>query len=129
MNEVLTNILLAVISAAVPTLTVYAVSLIAKARDKAIAQTDNIKQQTYITEIADAISAAVAATSQTYVDALKKAGNFDLDAQREAASMALSACLLAISPSAKEFIESAYGDLTDYLLNRIEAEVRVQKTT
>ena len=81
-----------------------------------------------ITEIADAVSAAVAATSQTYVDALKKAGSFDLEAQKQAAAMALSACISAISPAAKEFIVAAYGDLTEYLTNKIEAEVRSQKT-
>ena len=127
MNEFLTNLAMTVVTAAVPILTAYAVSLISKIKDKTIAQTDSLKQQAYITEIADAVSAAVAATSQTYVDALKKAGSFDLEAQKQAAAMALSACISAISPAAKEFIAAAYGDLTEYLTNKIEAEVRSQK--
>lgn len=81
----------------------------------------------YITEIADAVSAAVAATSQTYVDALKQAGKFDLEAQKEAAQKALTACLASISPAAQAFIEALYGDLTEYLTTKIEAEVRRQK--
>lgn len=127
MNEFLTNLAMTVVTAAVPILTAYAVSLISKIKDKTIAQTDSLKQQAYITEIADAVSAAVAATSQTYVDALKKAGSFDLEAQKQAAAMALSACIFAISPAAKDFIVAAYGDLTEYLTNKIEAEVRSQK--
>lgn len=127
MNEFLANLAMTVVTAAVPILTAYAVSLISKIKDKTIAQTDSLKQQAYITEIADAVSAAVAATSQTYVDALKKAGSFDLEAQKQAAAMALSACISAISPAAKDFIVTAYGDLTEYLTNKIEAEVRSQK--
>ena len=127
MNEFLTNLAMTVVTAAVPILTAYAVSLISKIKDKTIAQTDSLKQQAYITEIADAVSAAVAATSQTYVDALKKAGSFDLEAQKQAAAMALSTCFSAISPAAKDFIVAAYGDLTEYLTNKIEAEVRSQK--
>lgn len=127
MNEILTNLALAVLSAAVPPLTAFAISLIIKARDKAVAQTDSIKQQTYITEITDAVADAVAMTSQTYVDALKEAGTFDKAAQEEAARKALTACIAALSPGVKDFIESAYGDLVEYLTNKIEAQVLRQK--
>ena len=95
--------------------------------DNAAANTENVKAKTYITEAAEAISAAVAATNQTYVDALKNAGKFDGDAQREAAQKALEACLASISPAAQSFIEAAYGDIKEYLKTRIEAELRKQK--
>ena len=78
-------------------------------------------------EAAEAIAAAVAATNQTYVDALKNAGKFDAEAQKQAAQKALAACLQSISPAAQEFIERAYGDIREYLTTRIEAEVRKQK--
>ena len=32
-----------------------------------------------------------------------------------------------LCPAAKDFIVAAYGDLTEYLTNKIEAEVRSQK--
>ena len=127
MKELLFDLLLAVVTAAIPVLTVYAVGLINKAKENAVADTDDIKKQSYITEIADAISSAVAATSQTYVDALKQAGKFTKEAQQEAAQKALAACISSISPAAQNFIETAYGDITDYLTNKIEAEVRKQK--
>lgn len=101
--------------------------MIKQAAERAAANTDDIKKQGYIKEIADAITDAVAATSQTYVDALKKAGAFTKEAQEEAAQKSLTACLASISPAAKAFAEAAYGDLTTYLANRIEAEVRKQK--
>ena len=114
-------------TAAVPVLTSYAIGYIRQAGKRAQASTDDIKTQGYIKEITDAISDAVEATSQTYVDALKKAGKFDAEAQAEAAKRALTACIASISPAANAFIKSAYGDLEKYLANRIEAEVRKQK--
>lgn len=127
MNEFLTELLIAVIAAAVPVLTAYGVSLLKKIAAKAEASTDDIKVKGYIKEIAEAISDAVAATSQTYVDALKQAGEFTKEAQAEAAKKALTACMASISPAAQRFIEAAYGDLKEYLANKIEAEVRKQK--
>lgn len=127
MKEMLLDLLLAVITAAVPVLTAYAVSYIKQAGKHAQANTDNIKARGYIKEITDAIADAVAATSQTYVDALKQAGKFTPEAQKEAAQKALTACLSSISPAATAFIESVYGDVKEYLANKIEAEVRKQK--
>lgn len=66
----------------------------------------------------------MSAVSQTYVDELKKAGSFDAEAQKQALAMALAACIKAISPATKAFIEETYGDLTEYLTTYIEAEVR-----
>ena len=125
MRELLMDLLLAVVTAAVPIITTYAVGLISKAKDEAVAKTDDIKVQGYIREIAGAITSAVAATSQTYVDSLKKAGKFDTEAQAEAANKAMTACLASISPDAIRFIESVYGDAKEYLLTMIEAEVQI----
>ena len=127
MQEFLKELFFAVITAAVPVLTAYIVVLIRKVGENAAANTESIQAKTYITEAAEAIAAAVAATNQTYVDALKNAGKFDAEAQKEAAQKALAACLTSISPAAQEFIERAYGDIREYLTTRIEAEVRKQK--
>ena len=127
MQEFLKELFFAVITAAVPVLTAYIVVLIRKAGENAAANTESIQAKTYITEATEAIAAAVAATNQTYVDALKNAGKFNAEAQKEAAQKALTACLMSISPAAQEFIERAYGDIREYLTTRIEAEVRKQK--
>ena len=127
MQKFLQDFFLAVVTAAVPVLTAYLVMFIRKAGDSAAANAESVKLKTYITEAAEAIAAAVAATNQTYVDSLKNAGRFDTDAQREAAQKALEACLASISPAAQSFIQAAYGDIREYLTTRIEAEVRAQK--
>lgn len=129
MSEFLKDLCLAVITAAVPTITVYAIIFIKKLGANAAASTEDTKAQGYILEITNAVSDAVAATSQTYVDALKANGQFTVEAQKQAAQKALAACVASISPAAKEFIESAYGDLMEYLTTKIEAEVRNQKLT
>ncbi len=127
MKELISSLFFAVVTAAVPVLAKYAIDYIKQAKERVLASTDDIKKHGYIKEIAGAITGAVAATSQTYVDELKKAGTFTEEAQAEAAQKALTACLAAISPPAKAFAETAYGDLTAYLANKIEAEVRKQK--
>lgn len=71
MQELLKDLLMVVITAAVPVLTVYLVGFIRKVGDNAAANAVSVEASTYITEITEAIAAAVAATNQTYVDALK----------------------------------------------------------
>lgn len=127
MQEFLMNLFTAVVTAAVPVIAGYVIVLIRKAGDNAAAETEDIKVQGYIKEISNAIADAVAATSQTYVDALKNAGEFTLEAQKEALQKSLAACIASISPAAQAFIESAYGDIKEYLTTKIEAEVRKQK--
>lgn len=80
-----------------------------------------------VAEIAAAAADAVSMVSQTYVDALKAAGNFGEEAQKEALSRALAACLASLSQSAQEYISTTYGDINAYLTTKIEAEVRAQK--
>ena len=127
MKELLFQILQAVIIAVIPIVSAYSIKWIKQAAEEAKASADSEKIQGYITEIANAISDAVAATSQTFVDELKKNGTFTMEAQKEAAQKALNACLASISPAATAFIQETYGDLTEYLSNKIEAEVRKQK--
>ena len=127
MQEFITELLMAVITAAVPVLTAGLVMLIRKVGANAVANAESTKAKTYITEAAEAIATAVAATNQTYVDGLKDAVNFTEEAQKEAAQKTLEACLASISPAAQAFIEAACGDIREYLTTRIEAEVRKQK--
>lgn len=127
MQEFLTVLLKAVITATVPVVATYGIKLIRQAAENIAAKTEDAKAKGYIAEIAQAITDAVATTSQTYVDALKQNGAFTAAAQAQAAKKALSACIASISPAAQRFIESTYGDITEYLKNKIEAEVRRQK--
>ncbi len=127
MLEFIQSLLLAVLTAAVPVLAAHGVSLLKKVAENAATGVENAKKQGFIMEIAGAVSDAVAATSQTYVDELKKAGKFDANAQKEAVKKALAVCFNSVGPEAMRFIRESYGNAQDYLTTRIEAEVRKQK--
>ena len=90
MSEFLSNLLIAVITAAVPVLTTYAVKLIKQVGASAAAKTDDAKKQGYANEIALAVSEAVSMVSQTYVDSLKNSGEFTKEAQKKAAAQKAS---------------------------------------
>lgn len=127
MNEAVFNLLMAVLTAAVTALSAFVAAFVKKKGEQAAAETNSTLLKDVIEEVTGIVDIAVSAVSQTYVDELKKAGSFDAEAQKQALAMALSACIKAISPAAKAFIEESYGDLTEYLTTYIEAEVRKQK--
>lgn len=81
----------------------------------------------YITMLGETITKCVSATNQTYVDALKQAGSFDVEAQKHAFDMTLNAVMNVLGKDAIEYLTAIYGDLTGYLTTLIEAEVKAQK--
>ena len=127
MKEFLENIFLAVVTAVVPVLTAYFIALIRRLEENADVKLQDEHAKKYIEEAMQAVVDAVVATNQTYVDALKKSGKFDAEAQKAAAQKALNACLASISDRAQRFLDYTYGDIKKYLTTRIEAEVRKQK--
>ena len=127
MNNFITTLLQAVITAAVPVLTTYAVRWLGAVAARAREQAKTEEADRYLSEASNAIQAAVLKTSQTYVDALKKSGEFTVENQREAFNMAFAEAKSMLNDNAARFIESAYGDVTNYLTAQIEAKVRALK--
>ena len=127
MQDLVSDLLVAVVTVCVPIFTAYIVKAIQKAGDNAAADTEDIKVRGYIEEITAAITQAVSATSQTYVDALKENGEFTLEAQKEALQKSIETAKSILSPAALEFIDDVYGDFVEYVTPKIEAEVRKQK--
>ena len=89
---------------------------------------DNELAAKYITMLTTTITDCVIATNQTYVDALKAQGKFDKEAQEKAFQMTYNAVMDILTEDAKEYLANIYGDLTLYLVKRIEAEVVANKT-
>ena len=127
MKEIALTVLQAVLSVVVPIATGYLVAFLKNKAAQAKAQTENEAAKRYIDEIENAVSTAVTATSQTYVDALKKENTFTLEAQSKALKMAYDTALAMLSTSAIDFVENVYGDLYKFLTAKIEENVRVQK--
>ena len=111
MNEAVFNLLMAVLTAAVTALSAFVAAFVKKKGEQAAAETNSTLLKNVIEEVTGIVDIAVSAVSQTYVDELKKAGSFDAEAQKQALAMALAACIKAISPAAKAFIEETYGAL------------------
>lgn len=108
-------------------LTTYIVKYIQVKSAEITEKTDNALIDKYTIMLADTISACVLATNQTYVEALKKQGSFDAEAQKEAFNMTLNAVMSILSEDAKEYLSEAFGDLNAYITSQIEASVNVNK--
>lgn len=88
---------------------------------------DNAIEKKYLDMLSDTITDCVVATTQTYVDSLKKQGKFDAEAQKVAFNQTYSAVMNILSEEAKEYLTVAVGDLNLYITQKIEAEVKVTK--
>ena len=127
MREFLFTLLQAVATAAIPVCAAFLVQFLRKKSEQIGAQIDNMELKELLDEVTDAVSTAVTYTSQTYVDALKKEGIFDVEAQKIALETSLNMAISLLSESARSALATIYGNLDDYLVSKIEAEVRNQK--
>ena len=108
-------------------LTTYAIKWLNAKEKETLAKVENDMADKYIVMVYQTIRDCVSATTQTYVDSLKKQGKFDAEAQKIAFHMSFDAVMATLTEDAKEYLIAAYGDLTVYLTSKIEAEVKAQK--
>lgn len=90
-------------------------------------KTDSDLGDKYLDMLNETITQCVIATSQTYVDALKAQGKFDLEAQKIAFKKTYDNVMAILTTEAKECLQTALGDLEAYIENKIEAEVALNK--
>lgn len=91
---------------------------------------DNTKSDVvakYIRMAQETVTACVIATNQTFVEALKKQGKFDKEAQMEAFNRTKEAVLNILSEDAQKYLIEAVGDIDVFLDSLIEAQVNSQK--
>ena len=99
------------------------------AKMKALADTTNDeKQKKYIEMLNNTITDCVIATTQTYVDTLKKQGKFDKEAQEQAFLMTFNAVSGLLTEESKKYLNEAIEDLDLYIKQKIESEVNINKT-
>lgn len=65
---------------------------------------------------------------QTYVEALKKEGKFDKDAQLIALNKARDITLEQLSADSKKYITDNFGDLNEWVNTQIEAIINLLKS-
>ena len=127
MNEFLTTLLQAVLVAAVPVCAAFVGKGLKALADYLGQKSENDMAKKYLAAVADAVATAVTYTSQVYVDKLKETGQFTKENQREALGIAVAQAKNLLTAEAAAYLQTAYGDLNEYLKSRIEAEVRNQK--
>ena len=99
------------------------------AKMKTLANTANDeKQKKYIEMLNNTITDCVIATTQTYVDTLKKQGKFDKEAQEQAFLMTFNAVSGLLTEESKKYLNEAIEDLDLYIKQKIESEVNINKT-
>ena len=108
-------------------LTGYLILFINKKSKELQAQTDNELYKKYINMLEQTIANCVIATNQTYVDALKEQGTFDVEAQKEAFRRTYDQVMTILNNDAKIYLETAVGDLNTYITSMIEAQVNIYK--
>lgn len=108
-------------------LTAWLISFINTKRNQLVDKSKNDTMDKYINMLADTITSCVIATNQTYVENLKKDKMFTAEAQKEAFTMTYNAVMAILTDEAKDYLTEAYGDLSAYITQRIEAEVSLNK--
>ena len=127
MNEFFSTLLQAVLVAAVPVIAAFASKGFVALAQYLGVKVENATFAKYADQIANAVSTAVIYVAQTYVDELKKSGTFTEENQKIAMQKALEVAKKQLTQEALEFIEITYGDITEYLTSKLEAEVKIQK--
>ena len=110
-------------------LTAYIVSYIRAKINELTEISKNDTLDKYLNMLGETVSKCVIATNQTYVETLKKQGKFDAEAQKTAFTMTLSAVMNIMGEEAIHYLNEACGDLSLYISNLIEAEVKSQKVS
>jgi len=124
MNELLLNILSVVVTAVViPLITLLGTKLIQWVG----AKIKNEKAAQLLSNASMVVLNAVKTVFQTYVESLKKSGNFTVEAQKEALNRAKSICLSQLSAETTSFIQSNFGNIDAWLSVQIEATINTLK--
>lgn len=108
-------------------LTTFLIIFISKKAQELKAKTNNELYNKYIDMLEQTIINCVIATNQTYVDALKREGKFDGEAQKIAFQKTYDSVMAILSEDAKSYLNEAIGDLQTYIINQIEAQVNLNK--
>lgn len=124
MNDILINIISIIVTAVViPLITLLGSKLI-----KWVSAKINNQEAAKLLENASTIVlSAVKAVFQTYVEALKKEGKFNADAQKVALEQAKNIALSQLTTETKDFISETFGNVDVWLVTQIEATINTLK--
>lgn len=87
----------------------------------------NDKLKTILNSLNETVKNAVSEVYQTYVEALKKDGMFDAEAQKEALNKALIIIKTNLPTEALDWVKENYSDIDAYFRSLIEATIGLLK--
>lgn len=124
-QEVL-NIILSAVSIVVTGLASWGVGVLitwmnGKIKDQKLAQ--------HLTAVTQIVTDAVMNVFQSFVETLKTNGKFDEAAQAEAKERALNIILNQLTPELKDYISDNFGDIKEWISNKIESVIYGLKAT
>jgi hypothetical protein len=105
----------------------YFVTYVSKKKQALQQEMDNELVTKYTDMIEQTIRDCVAATNQTFVEALKKQGAFTEEAQMEAFAQTYNNVMAILSEDCYEYLTMIATDVEVYITNKIEAEVNFAK--
>lgn len=108
-------------------ITGFLITLIQKKKNELMEKTKDKKAKRYIELLENTIESCVVSINQTYVDELKGKNAFTEEAQKEAFNKCFDNVIKILSKDALAYLEEIHGDLTSFITNKIESEVRFQK--
>lgn len=124
MNEILINIISVVVTSIIlPLISIAGAKLIQFINSKI----KNNKAADLLTTATTIVINAVRSVFQTYVEALKKEGSFNKDAQIIALNKAKDIALTQMTDEVKKYLVSTYGSLDSWLNTNIEATINILK--
>lgn len=83
----------------------------------------NDKVSKFESDISSIVFGAVTNVFQSFVDTLKKNGEFDEKAQEEAREKAYDIICNQFSDELKKYITDNYGDIKEFIMNKIESTI------
>ena len=108
-------------------LTTFLITWIKSKKDALKQQTDSELAKKYLDMLDNTITDCVIAMNQTYVNSLKQQGKFDSEAQKKAFTDVYNKVIAILGQDAIEYLNSAIGDLNEYITSKIEKEVSSNK--
>lgn len=125
--EFVKDILYILITAAVPVLTTYVCKFLYAKWTEGKIKIENEKISTTLDSVITMVLDVVESVNQTFVDELKKKGEFTEENAKEAFNKSKEIALKMLSNDAAEIITKVYGDVDVYLNTLIEATVKQLK--
>ena len=125
--ELIKDLLYILITAAVPVLTTYVCKFLYAKWTEGQAKIDNEKISATLDNVVKMVLDVVESVNQTFVDELKKKGEFTKESAEEAFKKSKETALIMLSNDAAGIISMVYGDVDVYLDTLIEATVKQLK--